>query len=78
MSWNHRVIRHICKRWEAEPNSLELAEVYYDLPSKGQYMHGSISLVGGSIADVKWIVEHLKRALDQPILDCKCDASGEE
>jgi hypothetical protein len=84
MSWNHRVVRHVCKAYaaSAEPEvNLELQEVFYDLPvvgGPGKYGHGAVCLHGETLDELRETAARLTKATEQPILDCKCDAHKEQ
>lgn len=80
--WNHRVIRHVCKRWKrsAADNNLEIVEMHYD-KDESPRGHGPTSLTGDNPAELQETVERMLRAVllvvaaPESITDCRCDAT---
>jgi hypothetical protein len=66
MSWNHRLLAY---HHEDEGVSLKVHEVYYDKQGKPNgYTSNPITIEGESKEDVAWVVEHIGKCLDKPIL----------
>lgn len=81
MTWNIRVVKHVCKQFResAEPETnLQLQEVYYQTPDTGDYMHGDVSLYGQGPDELMETAKRVIKAIEQPALDCKCDATKEQ
>lgn len=78
MTWNHRVIRHVCKayRESAEPEvRLEMQEVFYE--EGVAWGHGRVNLHAETLEEMKETVARLQKACEKTTLDCKCDETKE-
>lgn len=86
MTWNHRVIRHVCKYFASEDAKLEIQEVYYgvdkdprpsarEAEAAGDYHHGKPFMGGETTADLAETLGRMQRALTYPELECRCDAT---
>tara|TARA_R100001230_G_C5569193_1_gene91421 strand:- start:156 stop:371 length:216 start_codon:yes stop_codon:yes gene_type:complete len=64
MHWNHRIV------WSTDTKEFGLHEVYYN---EDQTIIGCtqkpVSVTGENISDLKWLVEHLKKALKRGVID---------
>jgi hypothetical protein len=79
MGWNYRVMRHapdpakgLREPWYA------IHEVYYrndevdDLSvgvSETEYTHDPITVSGGDLDELRWMLDKMREALEKPVLD---------
>ncbi len=66
--WNHRVVRY-------EDGSLGIHEAHYSTPGaasgKCSITEYPVGVVSDDLEGLRWVLEHMLKALDKPILDYK-------
>lgn len=66
MSWNYRVFKQIDEysgdAWYS------IVEAYYDADGKPDGYTDPIPCTGSSIEDLRWVLEKMLKALDEPVL----------
>ena len=72
MTWNHRVVRREYPEAASEEDRVlyGIHEVYYD--EAGVCDATTVEpepVIGTSVDDLRWTLEHMLRALDKPVLD---------
>lgn len=81
-TWQHRVVRHVCRQWARsvdteEGANLEIVEWYNAGPAHPN-LHGRVGLTG-SLADLAETVGRIQRAVERVqrepnlVRDCLCD-----
>lgn len=71
MHWNHRVIKRTDKSTGEDYYAIH--ECYYGVEGEGGERVGwtkdPIAPQGESLADLRWCLEHMLKALDKPIIE---------